>query len=315
MRLRGEVLALIVLAWLAGCATAPSPTRKPEPPRRIQIPPPRVTVTTPADAPRPSPAPNQSDRDQDQDQDGPPDPDDIPDGLVDLPDPVPVNEAKSAGGNPPSYEVFGRRYKVMQTERGYRETGLASWYGKKFHGRKTSNGEFYDMFKLTAAHKSLPLPSWARVTNLANGKSVIVRINDRGPFHTGRILDLSYAAAAKLETLGKVATIEIEAITPGEKLPPPPKLQIATQTAGSGDGRPAGRLLQVAAYSDPINAIAMREELSNLGITSIDVRPGLLDNGDTVHRVIVGPFEDRQHMDATRIRIRGAGFEAFAIVD
>lgn len=319
MSRRAPVAGLIMLVGLAGCGTAPThaPSRKPEATRRIQIPPPRVTVTTPADAPRRAPRQAQDPERAlpDLDHDGPPDADEIPEGLANQPDPIPVPEPHSAGGNPPSYEVFGTEYAVMPTASGYRETGLASWYGKKFHGRKTSNGERYDMFKLTAAHKSLPLPSWARVTNLANGKSVIVRINDRGPFHKGRILDLSYAAAAKLETIGKIATVEIEAITPGEELPPPPKLDVETEIVRAGEAKPAARLLQVAAYSDPINAIAMREELADLGITAVHVRPGTLDNGDPIHRVVVGPFDERQRMDETRIRIRGAGFEAFAITE
>lgn len=313
MRLREPVLGLIVLACIAGCAPLPAQKAKPPDTRRIQIPPPRVTVITPSDAPRRSPQAQREFELSELDQDGPPDPADIPKGLMSMPDPIPVSEPRSAGGNSPRYEVFGKKYKVMPTATGYRETGLASWYGKKFHGRKTSNGERYDMFKLTAAHKSLPLPSWARVTNLANGRSVIVRINDRGPFHKGRILDLSYAAAAKLETLGKIATVEIEVITPGDELPPPPRLETEIEVADKGE--PVAWLLQVAAYSDPINAIAIREELAELGITGIKVRPGTLDNGDPVHRVVVGPFNQRQHMDETRVRIRGAGFEAFPILE
>lgn len=115
-----------------------------------------------------------------------------------LPDPVVVNEAKSARGNPPSYTVRGKTYRVMDSAEGYYATGLASWYGRKFHGRSTSSGEPYDMFKLTAAHRSLPIPAFVRVTNLQNGKSTIVRVNDRGPFHDDRLIDLSYAAAVKL---------------------------------------------------------------------------------------------------------------------
>ena len=314
MRSRGRTPWLPVLAALliAACASQP-PARKPDPgTRRIQIPPPKVTVVTPADRPPAAVTPVP----RDLDRDGPPDPGEIPDGLAELADPVPVAEPPSRGGNAPRYEVFGKTYKVMKSAKGYRETGLASWYGKKFHGRKTSNGEVYDMFKLTAAHKSLPLPTWVRVTNLANGKSVILRVNDRGPFHKGRIIDLSYAAATKLETVGKIATVEIEAITPGEELPPPPRLSVAVApTAMPERDKLTPRSLQVAAYSDPINAVAMREELSDLGISAVEVRPGTLDNGDAVHRVVVGPFNDRQHMDETRIRIRGAGFEAWPVAE
>lgn len=311
MRMRSAHFAALVAAFvLAACATTPPPQRSPG--RQVRIPPPRVSTIEPApervvpDEVDPGPAPL-------WEKDGPPDPNDIPDDLANIPDPVPTQEPLSAGGNMKSYEVFGRKYHVLRSSEGFRETGLASWYGKKFHGRKTSNGERYDMFKLSAAHKNLPLPSYVRVTNLGNGKSVIVRVNDRGPFHSSRIIDLSYAAAARLETIGKIATVEIEAISPGRELPPPPKLQLASPT--SGGGKTGHRLLQVAAYSDPINAVSMREELSQLGIKTVQVRVGMLDNGDTVHRVMVGPFEERKQMDEMRIRIRGAGFEAFPISD
>ena len=108
-----------------------------------------------------------------------------------LPDPVPTYEPKSRGGNKSPYEVWGKIYHVLPTAEGYQERGGASWYGAKFHGHKTSNGETYSMYEMSAAHKSLPLPSYAKVTNLDNGRSVIVRVNDRGPFHEGRIIDLS----------------------------------------------------------------------------------------------------------------------------
>jgi len=118
--------------------------------------------------------------------------------LANLPDPVPRKEPKSRSGNPPSYTVFGKTYQVMDSAVGYREEGQASWYGRKFHGRKTSSGEPFDMFQLTAAHRSLPIPTYVRVTNLGNGRTTLVRVNDRGPFYGERIIDLSYAGAVKL---------------------------------------------------------------------------------------------------------------------
>jgi rare lipoprotein A len=118
--------------------------------------------------------------------------------LTKLPDPIPRKEPKSRYGNARSYTVLGKTYQVMDSAAGYRATGLASWYGRKFHGRKTSSGEPFDMFQLTAAHRSLPIPAYLKVTNLGNGRTAIVRVNDRGPFHGDRILDLSYAAAVKL---------------------------------------------------------------------------------------------------------------------
>lgn len=309
-------LGMAVALLVSACAAPP--VRPPEPastPRRVQIPPPRVTVVDPVEEPpaqqRHAPPTNNAD--------GPPDPDDIPEGLADLPDPVPQAEPKSRSGNSKKYQVFGKTYHVLNSSEGFRETGLASWYGKKFHGRKTASGDKYDMFQLTAAHKHLPLPTFVRVTNLANGRTVVVRVNDRGPFHPGRIIDLSYAAAAKLHLVGKIGMVEVEAISPGRKLPPPPKLKVRLQTDESAEEpepiRTTQRMLQVAAYSDPVNAVAMREELSGLGIDPVLIRVGLLDNGDTVHRVLVGPFDERQRMDQARIRIRGAGFEAIPIAE
>ncbi len=129
-------------------------------------------------------------------QDGPPARE--PPDLADLPDPIPRREPPSRRGNPPSYTVHGKTYHVLGSAAGYYATGMASWYGRKFHGRLTSSGEPFDMFKLTAAHRSLPIPTYVRVTNLDNGRQSVVRVNDRGPFHSDRIIDLSYAAAVKL---------------------------------------------------------------------------------------------------------------------
>jgi len=126
----------------------------------------------------------------------------------------PRNLPKSRYGNPPTYSVFGKRYAVMSSAAGYREVGIASWYGAKFHGRKTSSGEVYNMYNLTAAHRSLPLPTFVRVTNLDNGATLVVKVNDRGPFHADRVIDLSYAAAARLGVLAKgTANVEVEAIS------------------------------------------------------------------------------------------------------
>ena len=141
-----------------------------------------------------------------------------PDNNVDVShvvDAVPKVEVRSRGGNKSQYQVFGKNYSVLTSSLGYKERGGASWYGKKFHGYLTANGDKYDMYKMSAAHKSLPLPTYVKVTNLANNKQVIVRVNDRGPFHQGRIIDLSYAAASKLDMLGSgTAQVEVEAINP-----------------------------------------------------------------------------------------------------
>ena len=143
-------------------------------------------------------------------------PTDIPD-VDRIPEPTPRSESPSRYGNR-SYSVLGKRYQVMESAEGYDEVGIASFYGNKFHGRRTSNLEVYDMYAFTAAHKTLPLPSYARVTNLDNGRSIVVRVNDRGPFHAGRIIDLSYAAAVKLGYRDKgVARVEVKGLTgPGD---------------------------------------------------------------------------------------------------
>ncbi|WP_254200219.1 septal ring lytic transglycosylase RlpA family protein [Lysobacter sp. MMG2] len=146
-------------------------------------------------------------------------PDYVPD-VDSIPEPEVTNEPRSAVGNRPSYVVLGKTYKVMDDTKGYVERGTASYYGQKFHGRRTSNLEVYDMYAFTAAHKTLPLPSFARVTNLDNGKSVVVRVNDRGPFHEGRVIDLSYAAAVKLGITQKgTGKVEVRALKPGDDAP------------------------------------------------------------------------------------------------
>jgi len=143
----------------------------------------------------------------------------VPD-LHKVPDAKPQTEPKSKYGNPKTYTVFKKKYQVLDSSKGFKERGKASWYGKKFHGYRTSSGEKYDMYSMTAAHKTLPLPTYAKVTNIANGKSVIVKINDRGPFHGDRIIDLSYAAATKLGILGKgTGDVEVHAIDPEVDIP------------------------------------------------------------------------------------------------
>lgn len=143
-------------------------------------------------------------------------PDDIPD-VDAIPEPEVVDEPRSPYGNRSPYKVLGKTYRVLDRSDDFVERGRASYYGQKFHGRRTSNLEVYDMYAFTAAHKSLPLPSFARVTNLDNGRSVVVRVNDRGPFHEGRVIDLSWAAAVKLDMhRAGTAQVEVRALSPGE---------------------------------------------------------------------------------------------------
>ncbi len=143
-----------------------------------------------------------------------------PEAHVDVsavPEPLPGYEPRSRGGNKSPYRVLGKSYHVLPSAEGFVEEGIASWYGQKFHGYHTSNGEVYDMYALSAAHKHLPLPGYVRVTNLDNGRKLIVRVNDRGPFHDGRIIDLSYAAAARLGVLQTgTARVRIENVMPSD---------------------------------------------------------------------------------------------------
>jgi len=135
-----------------------------------------------------------------------------------IPDAVPTEEPLSPYGNPEEYEVFGETYHVMESSSGYVSEGLASWYGEEFQGRRTSSGEPYDMYLMTAAHKTLPLPTYVEVTNLENGRRAVVRVNDRGPFHPDRVIDLSYVAARKLGIVGPgTARVRVRALEPAAR--------------------------------------------------------------------------------------------------
>ena len=147
-------------------------------------------------------------------RDGPPE--QVPPGLMQRPNAEPRIEPIRTGGPNKPYEAAGRRYEPVLADLPMAESGLASWYGRKYHGRNTSSGEPYDMFAMTAAHKTMPIPSYARVRNPANGREVIVRINDRGPFADGRVIDLSYTAALKLGVLNGVAPVEVRRLTQAE---------------------------------------------------------------------------------------------------
>jgi rare lipoprotein A len=282
-------LAILMLPLLATACASPQP-------RGGSWHRPKTTVVPPVAGAPPAPV-----------VDGPPASADIPPDLMNTPEPVPRAEPRSAYGNPKTYTALGKTYTTLDSAHGYRETGLASWYGRKFQGRKTSSGEPFDMFKLTAAHKTLPLPTYARVTNVGNGQSIVVRINDRGPFHSARIIDLSYAAAAKLGMLGGPGMVEIEALTPGEELPPPPpKLTLPPPVPYQPN------FLQVAAYSNPANALALREEINKLGITDVEIRAATF-NGDPIQRVLVGPFSDMTKMTEIRNQLLAAGLSADAV--
>ncbi|HET6553447.1 MAG TPA: septal ring lytic transglycosylase RlpA family protein [Dyella sp.] len=233
-------------------------------------------------------------------------PDALPPEAIDkIPEPVPKVEPRALYGNKSPYSVLGQSYNVLSNPSGYVERGIASFYGNKFHGYKTSSLEDYDMYQFTAAHKTLPLPSYARVTNLENGKSVIVRINDRGPFHENRLIDLSYAAAVKIGVWPKgTGLVEVRAIDPGQPLtaqtlpppPPPPK------PASPGPGI----FLQVGAFSDAGNAERVAQQLRAANFAPVQVVDAQI-NGRNIRRVRVGPLASVDQADDVTSRIENMG--------
>ena len=220
-RVARVALGVAALALLAACSSGPRKSAAAAP-QKISTPP--SAATTPARRKSPyAPAQEDPGKRGNYTRGGlyaPEIQDSAPDGIADvdqIPEPEVTSEPRSLYGNRSPYVVLGKTYTVLDDPSRYDEVGLASFYGNKFHGRRTSNLEVYDMYAFTAAHKTLPLPSFARVTNLANGKSVIVRVNDRGPFHDGRIIDLSYAAAVKLGVdRAGTARVEVRGLSPGE---------------------------------------------------------------------------------------------------
>ncbi|GAA6154440.1 septal ring lytic transglycosylase RlpA family protein [Pseudoteredinibacter isoporae] len=240
------------------------------------------------------------------------------------PDAVPKKETRTRAGNKSPYVIFGKTYRVLSDSKGFREQGEASWYGKKFHGRNTSNGEVYDMYAMTAAHKTLPIPSYVRVTNHQNGRSVVVRVNDRGPFHGNRVIDLSYAAASKLGFAERgTAPVSVEAIDTGN----PPLRHAGVVPVGTAAVRPtvgiaqappsspqpqnprAGRqsFLQVAAFSQRQSAEQLLARLRN------SIRePMRLTQARGLFRVHIGPLAKVNDIAAVRQTLQalslGSGF-------
>ena len=221
--------------------------------------------------------------------------DSAPQGYADLakiPDAVPRVEPRSRGGNKSPYQVRGRTYYVLPSSRGYQAMGTASWYGAKFHGHATSNGEIYNMYAMTAAHKSLPIPTYLRVTNLRNGRQVIVRVNDRGPFHSDRVIDLSYAAAGKLGYVEQgTAEVKLEAIDPAawQQARLPQRAKPAKPTIS----KPAGPVyVQVAVFARYAAALQMKQDLQRVVSEPVVI---YLDDAVSpqLHKVKVGPFKNR----------------------
>ena len=237
--------------------------------------------------------------------DGPPDR--IPENLARIPDAEPRDEPFHRFANRP-YTVFGQTYVPVVNKQATRERGMASWYGRKFHGQKTASGETYDMFAMTAAHKTLPLPSFARVTNVKTGQSVVVRVNDRGPFHSDRIIDLSYAAAARIGIVNAGSgLVEVERIIPGPGASdaarplPPPATTASVETAVISR-ETAGLWLQLGAFSSAETAESFRAKMAKdlpwlLEPISISTREGL-------HRVRLGPYANSEEATAIGDKVR-----------
>ncbi len=290
------LLCAVVCISLAGCSLA---RRHPEKPRPDQT---RAAIPSGSNVPSP------------------------PADVLAIPDATPRAEPRGRRGNPPFYEVFGKRYYVMAESDGWVERGTASWYGPGFHAASTSLGERYDMYAMTAAHKTLPIPCYAEVTNLRNGRKVVVRINDRGPFVGDRIIDLSYTAAAKLDMLlAGTAPVEVRVISAGGAgsavpptmpaapppvvlptaavMPPPPAPAVTVVNAPSGA---APMFIQAGVFSDHENARRRVESLLAAGIelASLDEMPR---SERPLHRVRVGPFASVEEFDLNMKRLRELG--------
>jgi rare lipoprotein A len=262
----------------------------------------------------------------------------IPPNLQQVPDAEPRIEPIRNGGPNKPYEIQGQRYEPITSDLPLVERGLASWYGRKFHGKPTSNGETYNMYAMSAAHPTMPLPSYARVRNPANGREVIVRVNDRGPFHAGRIIDLSYTAALKLDLLRGVAPVEVERLTFDDirsgawRRNNPPPVYLASQPSGApersstasgvdpalllADARPAppavanqaaagpGYWLQLGAFSQLGGAEQLRQRLTK----ELDwIAPLLAIFTDSaLHRLQAGPYPSREQAQLAAERVRDA---------
>ena len=313
----GGALAALVALSMAGCA-APAPRPLPRPPPVVVAPPAPAPAPTPAPQPAPAPAATPA----------------PPAGVLAIPEPAVRPEVRTRRGNPPEYTVLGQTYRLLPTVAGYRERGVASWYGPDFHAKATSNGEAYDMYAMTAAHRTLPIPAYVRVTNLANGRSIVVRVNDRGPFKHNRIIDLSYTAAAKLDMIRDgTALVEVEALLAegddgllpvtgsGPRLaarpapspapsPAPPAVvaPVAPATAAAPSSVTARTLYaQVGAFGVEANARRLQQRLAAAGVSGASVVE-TRRNGAPLWRVRVGPVTSVAQFDALVDQLEKLGY-------
>ena len=222
-------------------------------------------------------------------------------------DATPKVEPLSRTGNR-SYKVMGRRYYPLKSAKGFSESGMASWYGKKFHGRQTSSGEVYDMYAMTAAHKTLPLPSYVRVTNLDNQRQVVVRVNDRGPFLHKRIIDLSYSAAKKLGMLGsgtanvRVDIIDLEQAPAANVVAPRLESEPNSNRQFNSTERLSKEWLQVGAFSARQNAQRLQQKMHQQGFSSVSI-----SNHDKWHKVMLGPLQSHE-VPVVKTRLQRFGY-------
>jgi len=278
----GGLLCLMVLAGCGSVVTREAPVQEPAP-RQASPPaagPPSRGAYYKDDGPGANPPPD----------------------MASIPDAVPKVEPLHRFANRP-YQVFGKDYVPLSATTPFRQTGIGSWYGRRFNGGPTSSGEPYDMYAMTAAHPTLPIPSYARVTNLANGRSVVVRINDRGPFHTDRIIDLSYTAAWKLGYAeAGSARVEVESILPGSSSPAAPVARAEPKPEPEQKSEPKGVFLQLGAFS-------AREAAENFRVRVYRELTWLSEAiqvvaGGTVYRLFLGPYgsQDEARSIADRIQ-------------
>jgi rare lipoprotein A len=228
----------------------------------------------------------------------------VPPNLTSIPNAVPRFEPRAAQGNPPFYDVDGKRYYVLATAAGYEATGVASWYGPNFDGLRTADGDRYDMYAMTAAHKTLPLPCYVRVTNLSNGRSIVVKVNDRGPFVANRLIDLSYVAAAKLGMLGTgTALVEVRAITPGNPL----------ELTRAAESPPPFLYVQVGAFAVQEHAERVAARLHAAGFAGAFIF-GPPVTRSRWYRVRIGPVSGVPEFDRLIARLTALGYPGARLV-
>lgn len=292
-----HLIWLVYLALLAGCSSlGGTHGTKPEPPPAEQQEKAPAQSSSPQTATAPTPSRKGGGYYLDDGPGDGPQPD-----FDAIPDAVPRYESPLARANKP-YVAFGVTYTPMTEYQPYKATGVASWYGKRYHGQKTSTGEIYDMYGMSAAHPTLPIPSYVRVTNPENGRSVIVRVNDRGPFKKDRLIDLSYAAAYKLRIAGKGSgLVEVEAIDPRQ-----PTL-IKTSAQADSSIKPVstgGTFVQIGAFKQKDNADQLRERIVQSGLSQSNAVESWYNEG--IHRVRLGPFTSREEAERTASQLKQA---------